>query len=69
MWVLVDGDWCLSARFSLDCACASAMTIRAVRVACARSANVARGILGPRKNWSEGNSPNTSLEGTISFKS
>ena len=63
MWVLLDGDQCLSALFSLDWACASATTLRAEMAVCARSANIAREILGPRKYQSEGKSPGTNAEG------
>ena len=45
-------------------ACVSAMTLRAERAACAHSASVVRGILCPRKDRSEGNSPNRSAENT-----
>ena len=53
------------ARFKLDFAWASAITLRAVRATCARSASVVLSTLGPRNQQSEGNSPNTNAEGTI----
>ena len=40
------------------------MNLRAVRVVCARSANVALGTLSLRNECSEGNYPKTSAEGT-----
>ena len=52
------------ARFNLDFAWESSITLRAVRAPCARSASLALGILCPRNERSEGNSPNTSAEGT-----
>ena len=51
-------------RFNLDLAWDSAITLRVARAACARSASVSLGTLGPRNERSEGNSPNTSAEGT-----
>ena len=65
--VLLDGNLFLSARLSLDFAFASAIILRAVRAACARSANVAREILGLRNDRSERNSLNTSAEDTTPF--
>ena len=49
------------ARFNLDFAWASAIILRAVRAAFAPSASV---VLCPRNERREGNSPNTSAEGT-----
>ena len=40
------------------------MFLSAVRAACALSAKVARGTLGPRKERSEGNSPKTNADDT-----
>ena len=40
------------------------MILCAVRAACALSSKVARGILGPRKERSEENSPKTNVDGT-----
>ena len=54
------------ARFNLDFAWASAIALCAVITACARSASVALGTLGPRNERSEGNFPNTNAEGTNS---
>ena len=66
IWFLLVGDWCLNSHFSLDCACASAMTLHAFSAVSARTASVARGFLGLRKDRTEGNSPNRRAEGTIS---
>ena len=52
------------ARFNLDFAWDSPITLRAVKAACARSASVVLGTLGPRNERSEGNSPNTSADST-----
>ena len=52
------------ARFNLDFAWVPAITLRAVRSACDRSANVALGTLDPRNERREGNPPNASAEGT-----
>ena len=54
------------ARFNLDFAWVSAITLRAIRAACARSASVALSTLGPRSERSKENSPNTCAEGTTS---
>ena len=51
------------ACFNFDFSWASAITLRAVREACARSASVVLGTLGPRNERSGRNSPNTSAEG------
>ena len=51
-------------RFNLDFPRDSALTLHAVRAVCARSASVPLGTLDPKNERSEGNSPNTSAEGT-----
>ena len=52
------------ARFNLDYAWASSLTLRAVRAACFSSASVVLGTLGARNERNEGNSANTRAEGT-----
>ena len=52
------------ARFNLDFAWASSITLRAVRASNYRSASVVQGTLGRRNEHSERNSPNTRAEGT-----
>ena len=51
-------------RFNLDFAWDSAITLRSVKAACSRSDSVAQGTLGPRNERNEGNSQNTSADGT-----
>ena len=51
-------------RFNLDFAWDSAINISASRAAYARSISVALATSGPRNERSNGNSPNTSAEGT-----
>ena len=48
------------AHFKLDFAWTSAITLRAVVTACARSTSIVLGILGSTNQLSEGNSPNMS---------
>ena len=46
---------------------ASGITLRSVRAACEHSESVALGTLGTINEHREGNSPNTSAEGTITL--
>ena len=52
------------ARFNIDFAWTSDITLRAGKATCIRSGNVAQGIFGPRNEHREGNSQNTSAEDT-----